>query len=119
MQWCGSCVGDDTSKVGALVLRIVAFQTAGHAGDFKEWTKQWSIHLRGLGGHIGAFTETPVNGADRHAQVVNSFLEQGVLAISHNTTTSRSTNATGTEEDNELGPRAAGVILALTIEYAG
>ena len=60
------------------------------------------------------FKETRINGADRHTQVVNSFLEPGFIAISHNTTNTRPTTATGTQEDNELGPRAAGAVLALT-----
>ena len=72
-----------------------------------------------MGGHIGVFTETRISGIVLHTQVVNSFLEHGFLAISHNTTNTRPTNAIDTEKDKELGPRAACVILALTAAYAG
>ena len=72
-QWSGACVGDDTSKIGDHVLRIVALQIAGNAGELRVWVKQMAIHHRAMGAHIGVFTETRIHGVDRHTQVVNFF----------------------------------------------
>ena len=75
-------------------------------------------HLQTRGAHIGIFTETSIHSIYKHTMVVNTFLEYGILAISHNTTQIRKTEATA--EDEELvGPKAAGVILTLTAEFAG
>ena len=119
LRWEGSCVGDDVSSIGGHVLRIVAIQAAGSTDDLPTWVNQRATQLRAMGAHVGVYTDTRIHGGDRHTQVSNLFRDYGFLAISHNTTTSRFTFPITTEEDNEVGPRAAGVILVVTAEYAG
>ena len=75
-----------------------------------------ATHLRAMGAHVGVYTEIRIRGGDRHIEASNIFLEHGLFAISHNTTTSRLTTSTTAEEDNNLGPQAAGVILVVTAE---
>ena len=69
--------------------------------------------LQRAGAHVGVFTETRIQSADRHHLIVNAFKSKGYLAISHNATTQRSTICTS-PVDSEFGPRSAGVILVVS-----
>ena len=119
LHWSGSCIEDDASVIEHQTLRIVAFQTAGQTGDLKLWIQQMATHLRTIGAHVRVFTETRIHGNDRHTLVINTFLEHGFLALSHNTTQSRKPIQSNDEEDDLMGPKAAGVILVLVAEFAG
>ena len=112
-------MGDDVSSIGSHVLRIVVIQAAGAIGDFPTWVKKSATQLRAMRAHVGVYTETIIHGGDRHTQVSDLIRDYEFFAIGDNTTSSRFFSPTSTEEDNELGPRAAGAILVVTAKYAG
>ena len=109
----GRCIGDSAAVIKRDTLRIIALQVAGMINDVKAWVDDAVAQLQRAGAHIGVFTETRIQSADRHHLIVNAFKSKGYLAISHNATTQRSTTRTS-PVDSEFGPRSAGVILVVS-----
>ena len=62
-----------------------------------------SRHMLSTGAHIGIFTETRIYDSDKHTMVIHTFLEYGILAISHNTTPIKK-QYTMIEEEQNNGP---------------
>ena len=109
----GRCIGDSAAGIRRDTLRIIALQVAGMINDVKAWVDDAVAQLQRAGAHVGVFTETRIQSADRHHLIVNAFKSKGYLAISHNATTQRSTICTS-PIDSEFGPRSAGVILVVS-----
>ena len=117
-NWYGLCIGDGASTRFRSTTRIVAFQSAGRACDIRAWATQSATNMRTTGAHIGIYTETRIYGTDRHTLVVNTFLAHGFLAISYNALPSDKRRDIQ-EDDEQQGPKAAGVVLAVCARYAG
>ena len=109
----GRCIGDSAAAIRGDVLRLIAFQVAGMINDVKGWVEDAISQLQRAGAHVGVFTETRIQAAERHHVIVNAFKSRGYLAISHNATTHRCTISTS-PGDLEFGPRSAGVILVVS-----
>ena len=90
----GRCIGDSAAAIRGDVLRLIAFQVAGMINDVKGWVEDAISQLQRAGAHVGVFTETRIQSADRHHLIVNAFKSKGYLAISHNAITQRSTICT-------------------------
>ena len=97
---------------------IVAFQSAGRTGDIRAWAIQSATNMRTTGAHIGIYTATRIYGTDRHTRVVNTFLAHMFLAISHNALPNDKKRDIQ-EEDEQQGPKADGVVLAVCARFAG
>ena len=59
-----------------------------------------------------------IYGTDKHILVVNVFIEYDIVVISHHTTPNGRRNAV-VDKEEVMGPKAAGVILAVIDKFAG
>ena len=69
----GRCIGDSAAVIRRDVLRIIALQVAGMIKDVKAWVDDAVAQLQRAGAHIGVFTETRIQSADKHHLIVNAF----------------------------------------------
>ena len=74
--------------------------------------------IKHSGAHVGIFTETRVQTQERHTRVVNAFSAAGYLVLSHNTSSKDTDFVPDSPEQVVLGPRAAGVIVVVSKNYA-
>ena len=112
------CVGDDVRSITDKVIRVVAFQTAGCIGEVGKCVDGAASQLQSTGANVGICSETMVHSVDRHTRIINAFKSGGFLAFSHNTIPRAVDCVPNSLEDEAFGPRAAGVIVAVSDKYA-
>ena len=116
--WNGKCIGDCIATISDKVLRVVAFQAAECIGEVQEWVNDAVKQIKHSGAHVGIFAERRVQIQERHTRVVNAFSAAGYLALSHNTSSKDTDFAPDSLEQDVLGPRASGVIVVVSKNYA-
>ena len=116
--WNGKCIGDCIATINRKVLRVVAFQAAGRIGEIQAWVNDAVKQIINCGAHLNIFTETRIQIQEMHTSIINAFSSAGYLALSHNTSSKDSDFAPGSPDQAVLGPRAAGVIVAVSKSYA-